>query len=62
MDWYSCIDKQRLWPADANYVTVSSSETQHQIDIHEPKSLLSSTTLALEMNKGITRRTLLSHH
>lgn len=53
MDWYSCIDRQRLWPADVNYVTVSTGKMQHQINIHEPKSLLSSATLALEMNEGI---------
>lgn len=53
MDWYSCIDRQRLCPADVNYVTVSTGEMQHQIDIHEPKSLLSSTTLAFLRWTGI---------
>lgn len=28
IDWYSCIDKQRLWPADLNYLTVSTGRTQ----------------------------------
>lgn len=31
IDWYSCIDKQRLWPAVANYMTVSTVQTQHQL-------------------------------
>jgi hypothetical protein len=55
MDWYSCSDRQRLWPADVNYATVSTGEKQRQNNIHEPKSLLSSSTVALQV-KVYTRK------